>query len=148
MAILCRVIVNNFIDQIQYQIDIKSGISNDSQFIFYLLIQYIPIHRHKVPLDIKFQNIAILPVILRTRADKMRNSFYPFRCSFANSATITVFNKMMLKNRINVIKNEVMHYAVPKVSGKYFSLNGFFYHETNTLSDFILTTYYFFIKNK
>ena len=69
----------------------------------------------------------------------MINSLDAKRGALANSATVAVFDEILFKNRIDGIENQMMHDAVPKISGKNFSPDRFFDHKANALSNFIFS---------
>lgn len=69
----------------------------------------------------------------------MINSFDAKRGALANSATVAILDEILFKNWIDGIENQMMHDAVPKISGKNFSPDRFFDHKANALSNFIFS---------
>jgi hypothetical protein len=78
----------------------------------------------------------------------MSYSPHSLGCPFADPATVTIFYKMMLKDWIDIIKDEVVHYAVTKVRRKYFPFHWLVYDKADALPYLVSTIYNIFIKNK
>ena len=92
--------------------------------------------------------MAIAAVILGAGADEMIQPLYAAGSALFLAAAIAVVNEQTLKERTDIVVNEVVNNPVAKISRENLSLNGFENYETNTGADFVFPVLDFFVKFK
>ncbi len=137
-ATVFRVIENGFTDQVKNSFYVSVDFPRvDNDRLFDLFIQQRLVNRHEIALNIHLQDIAIIVIILRTGSDKMVYPLYPVMGSLSFSATVTVVDKALFKNRGNVIENKVVNNPVAKTGGKYLPFYRLIYNKTNARARFV-----------
>lgn len=80
---------------------------------------------HKETLDVQFQHITILAVILRTLPDEALYAMDTEVRSLAFAARVAVINKVVFKQRIQFVDDEMMDNPITEIGSKYFAFDRF-----------------------
>lgn len=82
------------------------------------VVQSLPIDIHEVPFYVKFQHMALLAVIIRTRTDMMFKTLDAEQCTFSFTAGITVIYEGRLEYRHQPVVEQMMYYTVAEGCGE------------------------------
>jgi hypothetical protein len=89
---------------------------------------------HKKSPDIKFENVSITSVIVRSLSDEAIQSADTKQCPLAGATGIGVIDKECLKERVQFRDNQVVNNTVPKICRKDFTFDGFINDKGNRFS--------------
>lgn len=103
---------------------------------------------HKIPLNIKFKNVAIFGIVAGTGANEVVNTPYTIMCSFPYTATVTVIDKRLFKNGRYVLIYKMVNYPVPEIGSKNLPLYRFVNYKTDATAGFVVAVHYFIGKSK
>jgi hypothetical protein len=95
------------------------------------------VYVHEIALNIEFQNIAIARETPTACLHEMISPFDAVQGAFFFTTTITIFYKLWVKDGVDVIVNQVVHYPVAKVGGNNFAFHGVVHDKAYTARDII-----------
>lgn len=99
------------------------------------LIEQLLVDAHEERLDVEFHHPAVLRITMAALPDHLLHPLLSIEGTLATATTVTVVDEVLLHQCLQLVDDEMMNDAIPKLGGKHLSAYWLGYHKGDILKN-------------